>query len=218
MSVGGVYEILHRTSVYAPPIEGEKQKYRLAMRMLELPNSADMQPQPWMPRKLASYRTFNVDLLRAFDNFDSLFDAIAGYDDAFAGVIEGLEVDPYGPQVQVRKDFVSHLGQRLTLVTDYEVPITTESERFLFAVDVTNEAKVRAAIRKIMEADPNAHEAQFQGETMWEIAEPQDEFAELEIGVIEFDPLAPGPGGESGPRRTNPLHRTRLSASARDIC
>lgn len=194
LSVGGAYEILHQTYVYAPPVEGAEGKYRLAMQMLKFPNDDQMRPQAWVPRKLATYRTFNVDLRAAFDHFGTLFDAIAGYDEAFAGVIEGLEVDPYGPQVKVRQDFIDHLGQRLTMATDYEVPITTESERFLFMVEVKNEQAIEAAVRKFMDADPNARETEFRGVTVWEIMEAEDEIEELQIGVVEFDPLAPGPG------------------------
>ena len=75
------------------------------MRMMKFPNRKGMAPHKWVPRKLATYRTFNCDLSNAFENFDTLFDAIAGYEEAFDGVLEGLERDPYGPQVDVRKDF-----------------------------------------------------------------------------------------------------------------
>ena len=37
-AVGGSYEMLHRTSVYAPPIPGVPEKYELAMRMMDFPN------------------------------------------------------------------------------------------------------------------------------------------------------------------------------------
>ena len=148
------FEMLHRTSVYAPPIPGEPEKYKLAMRMLHFPNGGNLSPEPWMPRKLASYRTFNIDLQNAFDNFGSLFDSIAGYDNAFSDVIEGFENDPYGPRVKVREELISHLGSRVTLVTDYDVPITTKSERFLFAIEVKDQAAVEGGDRQVHELRP----------------------------------------------------------------
>ena len=201
MSVGGAYELLHRTSVYAPPVPGKSDKYDLAMRMMDFPNSGEMTAQSWSPRKLASYRTFNCNLTNAFENFDTLFDAIAGYEDAFSGVLEGLEKDPYGPQVDVRKDFIAHLGQRLTLVTDYELPITPKCERFMIVVEVNNEQAVSETVRKFMESDQNAVKTTFEGTTVWEIREAQQEVPDLDIAVIDLDMLDPvetAPVEESG--------------------
>jgi hypothetical protein len=195
LAVDGTYEVLHRTSIYAPAVEGAANKYKLAMQMMRFPNSDTMTPEPWAPRKLASYRTFNMDLKNAYQHFGSMFDAIAGYENAFKDVIEGLETDPYGPQVQVEKDFVAHLGQRISLLTDYELPITTKSERFLFTVEVTDEKAIAATVEKFMKADPNAQRREIQGKTVWEIMPPQEEVPELEISL---DPLTPGAGGAEG--------------------
>ena len=191
LSVAGSYEILHRTSVYAPAIPGAPEKYRLAMRMMKFPNRSKMSADKWIPRGLASYRTFSCDLTRAFEHFGSLFDAFMGYEEAFANVLEGLEVDPYGPQVDVRKDFIAHLGQRVTLVTDYELPITTKSERFLFAVEVTDEAAMQVTVEKFMKSDPNASATQFDGKLIWEIQEAEEEVRELDITVSDLDLLDP---------------------------
>ena len=193
LAVAGSFEVLHRTSIYAPPLSGANEKYRLAMRMMEFPNSPELTPQPWIPRKLASYRTFNIDMKNAYAHVGTLFDAVAGVQDAFAEAIKGLEVDPYGPRVKVSQDFVQHLGQRVTLVTDYDLPITTKSERFLVCLELTDEASVQATIEKLMLADPNAHRREFQGKTVWEIMPPTDDIPELEIAL---DPLEPQAGGE----------------------
>ena len=191
LSVAGSYELLHRTAVYAPPISGKPDKYRLAMRMMKFPNSEQMAPQKWLPRKLATYRTFNCDLSNAFENFGSLFDAIAGYEEAFAGVLEGLERDPYGPQVDVRKDFIAHLGQRVMLVTDYEVPITPKCERFLIVVELTNEKAVAETVKKFMESDPNASQQEYDGKIVWEILEVEEDIPDVDITSSDLDLLDP---------------------------
>jgi hypothetical protein len=190
LQVYGTFEMLHRTAVFAPPIPGEPEKYKLAMRMLKLPNGGDLDVQPWIPRKLASYRTLNFDLQNAFNTFGSLFDAIAGYENAFSDVIEGFEKDPYGPRVKVREELVAHLGSRVTMVTDYAVPITTKSERFMVAIEVKNQAAVEAAIAKFMNADPNAQAGEFEGKKVWEIMPAQEEVAELDLGGLELDGAA----------------------------
>jgi hypothetical protein len=193
LSVSGSFELMHRTAVFAPPIAGEPEKYRLAMRMLNFPNGGSLTAQPWIPRKLASYRTFNIDIQKAFDSFGTLFDAVVGYEDAFAEAINGLETDPYGPHVKIRDELIVHLGQRVTMVTDYDVPITTKSERFLVAVEVKDEAAVAATIEKILSSDPNAHAREFEGKTVWEILPATDDVPELEI---ELEPLTPADSSE----------------------
>jgi len=197
LSVGGAYELLHRTAVYAPPIAGNGDKYRLGMRIMDFPNDVAAAPRPWIPRKLASYRTFSFNVDNGFEHFSTLFNAVAGYSEAFEGVLEGLERDPYGPQIEVKSEFIDHLGDRITLVTDYEVPITTKSERFLLMIEVKNEAAVAAAIEKFMKVDPHAHRREIGGKVVWEIVHPEHEFSELEIGYGDLDPLAPS----AAPRR-----------------
>jgi hypothetical protein len=206
LAVQDNYEVLHRTAVYAPPIPGEPEKYKLAMRMLKFANGGDLTPQPWVPRKLASYRTFNVDLQNAFDNFSTLFDAIAGYQNAFADVIEGFEKDPFGPHVKIREELIKHLGSRVTMITDYEVPITTKSERFLIALEVTNQAAVEAVIAKFMNADPNAKAGEFAGKKVWEILPAVDDVPELEL---ELD-LSAGSSSAASPTKA----QTAMSNSA----
>jgi hypothetical protein len=193
LAVHGQFEMLHRTAIYAPPIADNPEKYELAMRMLNFPNGDNLDAQAWIPRKLASYRTLNMDMQNAFDTFGSLFDAVVGYENAFADAVKGLETDPYGPHVNIREEVVVHLGQRVTLVTDYEVPITTKSERFLFVIEVKDEKAVAASIEKILGSDPNAHAREIGGMTVWEILPPSDDVPELEIPL---DPLAPAEGAE----------------------
>jgi len=186
LAVGGSYELLHRTAIFAPPTSDKKEKYNLAMRMMNFPNDNNLTAQKWVPRKLASYRTFNFDIANAFEHFDTLFDAVAGYEEAFEGVLEGLERDPYGPQVRVRKDFIAHLGQQVMLITDYEVPITPQSERFLFVISLTNEKAIAATVKKFMESDPNASKSQFQGKTIWEIKEAEDELPDVDLAELDL--------------------------------
>lgn len=181
----GSFEVLHRTSVYAPAVTDGPEKYKLAMRIMQFPNAEKMPPEAWIPRSLASYRTFNMDLQNAYEHVGSLFDAIAGYENAFNDAMSGLETDPYGPQINVQKEFIQHIGQRVSLFTDYELPITTKSERFMFMVELKNEAAIAATVEKYMKADPNAEQKEFQGKVVWEIKPAQEEIPELEI---DFEP------------------------------
>jgi hypothetical protein len=185
-------EILHRTFVYAPPAKGKEKdslRWNRGMRIMQLPNSTALVPQSWAPRMSASYSTVNVDIENAFDHVDSLFDALAGHEDAFQTTLEGMEKDPYGPQVNIRSEFVSHLGRRVTILTDYSTPITVKSERSLFAIEAANEAALAETLAKIMKKEPDVVRREFGEIEIWERVPPETGVKELAIGAPSLSPL-----------------------------
>jgi len=188
------YEILHRTSIFAPAVAApndEGDKYNRAMRMLQFPNGGSLEPYAWIPRELATYASFNWEVQNAFDTMKTLGDAIIGDEGSVDDVLLGIETDPNGPKINVRKELVAHLGTRVTLITDYELPITPKCERLLFAIGVTNVAALKKSIDRLMEADPNAVRREFNGQVIWEIVEEEDELEglELELEGLDFGPI-----------------------------
>ena len=157
VSTHPAHDFIHRTVVYAPPQQGAPQgkKYRLAMNMISLPNRQDLDIHDWTPRTVARYTTINVDLLNAFDHVSTLFDSFAGYEGAFDTAMEGYETDPFGPKINVRNEIIAALGTRVTVMTDYNLPIKVDSERFLTAIEVTTDKvdSLRVAIGKSLESD-----------------------------------------------------------------
>ena len=170
-------EMVHRTAVYAPP------PYEKSMKMLVLPNESDFAPQPWVPRDIATYTTLYFDILNAFDNFGPLFDELMGEQGVWVEVLAGL-ADVTGPQVDLRKDLIQYLGQRVSMLTDYQLPITTSSERLLFAIEATNPKAVATAIEKLMKNDPTAKRRDVNGHVIWEVVE--DESSTPEAPKISF--------------------------------
>lgn len=186
------HELIHRTAIYAPP------PCKKSMKMAVLPNRADFTPQPWVPRDVATYTTFYFDILNAFDNFGSLFDELFGQGatGVWADTIESLKNDPNGPQIDLRKELIQPLGQRVSVLTDYQLPITTASERLLFAIEVKNSKAVAAALEKLFKNDPTVKRRILDGLTVWEFVE--DETPEVKPPDIEgFGdvPVPPPPHG-----------------------
>lgn len=178
----GTEEILHRTYVYAPPVSGKgddhaKNKYPLAMRMLQFPNSAkptDLDPQAWAMADVASYLTFNMDLKNAFEMSKTLVDAIAGDEGVFDDIWLSLETDPNGPKINIRKELVDHLGERVTVMSDVKLPVDTKSERLLFLVEIKNPAVVAAALEKAFKDDPAAKKIKTKaGPVIWELTQEE---------------------------------------------
>ena len=124
------YELVHRTAVYAP------RPYRQAMKMAVLLNRDDFTPQAWVPRDIATYTTLYFDILNGFDNFGPLFDElVGGQPGSWQESLDSLKTDPKGPLIDLREELIKHLGQRVSMLSDYQLPITTTSERLLFAIE-----------------------------------------------------------------------------------
>jgi hypothetical protein len=184
------HQILQRTYIYAPAVpraEGDanSSKYDLAARMLEFPNSLNLTPQPFVPRELASFLTFNWKMQDAFWYAESLVNEFAG-DDVFQDVLKSIETDPNGPQINVGRELIDHLGERATLFADCRVPITPKSERILVAIDVTDAEKVRTTVDKAMESDPEARRLDHDGHIIWELVNEEP----IEVETVQID----GPG------------------------
>jgi hypothetical protein len=143
-----------------------------------------------VPRELASYSTFNIDMKNAFEASSTLVNEIVG-DEVFEDVLDSILTDPNGPRIDIRKDLVAHLGSRASVLADYELPITTKSERMLFAAETTDPVALAITIDKSMKTDPEAHQRSYNGHIIWEIIE---EKSQLPMVTIENSP-AFGPAG-----------------------
>lgn len=207
LAVTPAQDFVHRTAIYAPPKPGTegksaKEKYDLGMRMAELPNRADMPIEPWAPRQTATYTTVNLDILNAFDHVASVFDAMSGFEGAFRHTLDSFEVDPYGPEIKVREELVMQLGKRITMMTDYTLPIAPDCERYLFVVEVKNPDLLRSPIDKLMEND-GAVRREANGIAYWEIV-PEGETltgADLDDGLMSIEPIDDAPSDAPAEKR-----------------
>lgn len=191
------YELVHRTSVYAPP------PYEKSMKMLSFPNKAKFVPQTWVPRDVATYTTTFVDIANAFQNLGPLADEYIGEPGAWADVLEGIREDKHGPQVDLEIELIDQLGSQVTIITDFEMPITTTSERILIAIEVKDEAAVAKSIEKLLEADDTVVLRSMPGREslkIWEKLPPKEKPLMISLDAIPMlpgeDPLAPEPSDE----------------------
>ena len=151
--VDGHVEFLARTAVYAPAVAGKENdplRWASSMRMMQLPNGPAVEPQSWAPRMWPSYVTLNMKLTDAFDNVGPLVDAIQDHEDAWKNSLEGWKNDPYGQQVDVRKEFIENMGNRVTVMSSYDTPISEDSERAIFAIEAKNEKALAKTLEKWM--------------------------------------------------------------------
>lgn len=173
----GTEEILHRTFVYAPPVvrkEGDKNKdkWNLAMRMLEFKNSEETAPPGWVPADAATYITFHMDLKKAFKYSETLVDEYAGDKGVFQAMWDNMAHDPSGPMIDIQKELVDHLGERVTLVSDVKLPVDLKSERLIVAIELLgpkSAAVVTKTLDKAFAKDLTAKKREFKGHVIWEV-------------------------------------------------
>lgn len=190
-------EFMHRTCVYAPPIDAkDPMRWTKSMRMLQLPNVAGFEPQSFVPRDTAGYRTVSLNIADAFDNIGPLVNAVKEHEDAWENSLDGWKNDPYGPKVDVREEIIAHLGNRVTLFTGYDVPVTTESERSLIAIETTDEKELAESLRKWMEREPDVKRRQIGQYIVWERVPEIEE--DLDNNIPGFAPLGGSEDEEDG--------------------
>ncbi len=187
--VDGHIEYLLRASVYAPPVKGKENdplRWNLSMRMMQLPNGPAVEPESWVPRMVANYSTMNVSLVDAFDNIGPLFDAVQEHEDAWKNTLEGWTTDPYGPQVDVRKEFIGNLTNRISVVTNYDTPITEDSERSVFAIEAKDEAALAKTLEKWMKNERDVKRREIGQYIVWERTAKSNVVVEPEVEVPGF--------------------------------
>jgi hypothetical protein len=182
--VGEQPEILHRTYVYAPPVNrpagaNNQDKYNLAMRMLDFPNipANSLEPQPWALPDVATYLSFNWKMKEAFEHSSTLVDAYIGDKGAFEEIWTSLKSDVNGPQIDIRKGLLDHFKTRATVLSDVKLPVDTKSERLMALVEVNDAAAVAKTVEKAFIKDPQAKRRVYKGQVIWEITQ-DDSFAE----------------------------------------
>jgi hypothetical protein len=171
------FEILHQTAVYAPPVKTGNERYELAAAMLDFPNGGDFQPQPWVPREIATFTRLNFEPQKAFEALGPLVDGIYRQKGGFKDMIDSIEEDPYGAHINLRTDVIALLGGRATIVFDYLLPITPDSEQILIAVETTDVKTLTANIDRMMKAESNATPRDYKGRRIWEIKNPDTDVA-----------------------------------------
>ena len=177
----------------------ETDKYLNAARLLDFPNSTELDPQPWVPTNTTSYISLNWKIPEAFEYAKTLVNEMlnaAPGEDLFEEIIDGIANDPNGPLVDVRNELIVNVLGRITLMTDYKLPVTPSSERWMAVIDVANGEMVEKAIAKLLEAEPSKRKHEFQGLTIWEKINEEEDIAIPDIQIDGGDPFSDDPFGE----------------------
>jgi hypothetical protein len=202
VSVGGTeFDLLHKGFIWAPPTNGQAERFRLAARVIQPINIAAESIPAWVGGKIASFSQLNWNMSDAFWHIESLVDDAFG-EVIFRDILEGIRDDEDGPRIDIAKDVIPNLGKRIYILTDNVMPADQRSERLLVAIETTDTAAMRKAVRRTMEVESDASliPGPIPGVDVYRVLrtnEPNDFEAEL------FDDL--GLGDDEDPDRQPPL-------------
>lgn len=177
--------------------------------------STSLEPQPWIPRAAAMYGSYKWNMRKAFEMSETLVDAILENKGAFDDIMNTIKIDPEGPKIDVPNDLVAHIGDRVSVLTDYRLPITTKSERVMVAIELTNPALAKATLDKAMDYEPTAFKRVFRDHIILEIKNEEDEEESIKVDTGGARPLFPK-GDNFGARRpkNGNAQKTQLPNSA----
>ncbi len=122
-----------------------------------------------------------IYVVRKRDNLLRVYEEQSGI---WEEVLQSLKDE--GPEIDLREDLIRHLGQRITVITDYLLPITPTSERLLFAIETTNDKAVQKGINRIWENEAGAKRRELEGHIIWEMVEEEKgpELPEFDVGGV----------------------------------
>jgi hypothetical protein len=113
-------------------------------------------------------------------------DEMVGDEGVWDEILTGLRDDELGAQIDVEKDVIGNMGQRITVVTDYVQPIHPKSERLLFAVESTNPKALAKTIHDAMQDDPRAKKHIVGDVVVWEIVEENELLRPAEVNIPQL--------------------------------
>ncbi len=181
----GAHTMRHHSFVYAPPLEGRDpaspDRFKLAARMLRFPVATEIAPPAWVPADMGGWTSLQWDVQAAFTAAETLVDDIVGDTGVYDDVIASLKEDPDGPQIDVEKDLVASLGQRITVISGHVEPLGTDADRLVIAIECADESRVAATIAKVMNADGDMQQIELAGQTAWELIDRSQAIPMLEV-------------------------------------
>ncbi len=181
------YEMVTRVKVYIPNPPTK------ALKALSFANVDSLSPPNWIGENASRYTLVNLNALATFNNAGPLFDEFLETEGAWNDVLDSLEKDKLGPQVNLRSEIFANLGRQLSTTSAFDPNAKEDGEKFIFSYNILEgkEAAVAGALHKMFEADPDFQCVEILGNEFWKYA-PQPGAATRPAGTR---PSATRPAG-----------------------
>lgn len=163
-------EFVGHAYAYAPPVKAAgADRYEKAAALLAYPVVDVLDAQTWIPNSVSSFVSARWGIQPAFEHVGKLVDEVAGEPGFFEDLIDSLKNDPNGPRIDLRKEIVAFLGNRVTIITNTTEPVTVTSERIMIAIDLIDAESMKASLEKMLGNDPVAQRIEYNQHVIWEI-------------------------------------------------
>jgi hypothetical protein len=159
----GQHDIDYRIFVHAPP------PLRGGLGLVRLMPGKEFTPDPWVPAELATFYTLYLDFPAAWEAVGPVFDALApgAEEGTFKELVEKMEKDPKGPQVNLRKDIVDRLVGRVMVVNPISDPKDEKKDRVLIVLPIKQAEGLKKTLHAMFSTDPEVTSQMIGRETMW---------------------------------------------------
>ena len=170
--VGGILDFVTDNSQLAYRIKAHAPKpyTGAAMKMLSFVNSADFTPPQWLPEDAARFTILHADPRAIFANIGPIFDDVVGEPGVWDAVIKGFLDNRFRESIDIQKELVDQLGDKLVLMTRFEKPITLQSSRFVAALTLKpgKDTDVAKAFEKLFSDGQDAKRIERNGFVYWQ--------------------------------------------------
>ncbi len=163
-------------SLYAP------KPWSKSMQMIDLRNSS-LALEDWIGSKVAACSVLNLSADSVCANLGPFFDEVIarGVEGTWADILAALRDDEDGPRLDLNKEVLSYLTGPVLVLEAESLPVTPESPQVLLAVKASDEARLRAGIKKAMQNDPLISTQVIAGTTCYFSTSQEDQDALLWI-------------------------------------
>jgi hypothetical protein len=145
-----------------------------SVQVLDFPNIADTDIPSWIESNAATIASISWNAKDAFWKVNGLVDELAGAEDTFRTVIEGIRDDPAGPQIDIENEVMPLVTPQIYTLSDCVEPITPDSSRSLIAIRLTDGPKMAEIVDRALRNDPDAEEFNFEGKRIWKVSREED--------------------------------------------
>ncbi len=181
------FEIVYRIKVYVPepPVR--------ALKMFAFNNVEKLTPPAWVGENAISYTTVNINALTAFNNVGPLFDEFLETEGAWNDILDSLEKDKRGPQVNLRADLFANFGRQFSSTNSFDPDRLDDGEKFVFSLNILEgkEAAVSEALHRMFDSDPDFKQIDLDGADFWQYAPRQNADKTASTATARRQPTRP---------------------------
>ena len=159
------YDSVSRTLMYVEqPTSG-------ILNIFQFP-ATEQTPPSWVTDDATSYFAFNWNVGGAYDAVEALVDTFQG-PGAFGAMIDGMAGQDGVPKVHLKKDLVDQISGQMHVTSDTPSADDPAKQRYLFAIDIKDEAKMKSVLETVSKTPGFPGEArEFHGQTIYEAEIP----------------------------------------------